>query len=118
MIADDLMRLAPEALARMADRIDLCAGAPKSFSEARGTKSLGSVPTKLAAPREEADGWCVDIPAVDAGAVTKKGKATHWALTGDGRLLVVEAVDEPDDVRPGNKFALAASDVKFPKGRK
>ena len=112
MISDDLKRLPAESLVAMADRIDICAGAPASFADARGSKSLGSAAMKLGALSATAKAWVVAIPRAE-GTVTGAGEISHWALTGNGKLLVVEGVDDPQPVRAGNMFTLDPSTVTF-----
>lgn len=117
MIADCLLKLAPEHLAANADRFDLCSSEPKSWDDVL-SKSLGHrAGLKIAKPTKSAAGYKVKIgPVAEGGNLTGRGQATHWALSSAARseLLMSSPLAEPEAVKAGNKFEIPAFHVLFP----
>src|SRR5688572_13938613 len=88
-----------------ANALHICSQEPASYAEATSTYSLGSKASPSIGAIENAtpDGRKVTVAAINDGAVTSDGTATHWALvdTVNQRLLAAEALTAPQAVANG-----------------
>lgn len=101
-----------------ANALHICSQEPTTYVEATTTYSLGSKSVPQIGSIEDAtpDGRKVTVAAINDGAVSADGTATHWALvdTTGSRLLATEALTAPQAVTNGNPFTLTAFDIRFP----
>lgn len=93
----------------------ICSAEPSTYAEANSTFNLGRTAITTSGPKNTAliDGREITVGAINNGAVTANGTATHWALidTGTLFLLYANALAEEKDVSIGTPFTMDAFDI-------
>jgi hypothetical protein len=114
MIGDDILDAGLKEVAKLASRVDLCSAEPTTFGQATGTASLGYTGQfTISAPQACSDGRKVVVSKIEDGTITRRGRPTWWAVTGQSKLLATGEIVDGLDVQPGALFRLPPLDIEL-----
>jgi hypothetical protein len=115
MIGDDALDAALSLIADKASRLDVCAAKPMTYAAAMA--SIGYTGTfNVSKPSACPDGRKTLVTGIIDGTVTRKGSPTHWALTGQGKLLACGEIRNAPELTPGASFRLPDITIELMSG--
>ena len=112
---DEILGAGLAAVVASGPTLHLCTREPRSIGDVTAATKARKSSLRFEGPRpRHPTGMCLKVLEIHDGIVDGSGDATHWAITGGGRLWAAGPLREKMSVQSGNEFRLSAFEIELP----